>query len=209
MKRLLVYAILSIAIGCIVILVINTDTTNDKRIAYESFLNSSYQNAPEVYTDTGKKEMEMANPEMAAFQNYFMTLDPKLKRVPIERLKIAKQKTAEIKQAALLKNSANEIRWNSIPANMGGRTRAFMYDPNDPNGKKVWAGAVTGGLWSNDDISNIESSWSPNDNFWGSQSISTITYDPNNSTHFYIGTGEVETARIIYRESSSVGSGHL
>lgn len=31
--------------------------------------------------------------------------------------------------------------------------------------------------------------------------------DPNNSQNFYIGTGEVETARTIYRESSGVGGG--
>ena len=38
---------------------------------------------------------------------------------------------------------------------MGGRTRTLMFDPNDPNNKKVWAAGVTGGLWFNMDITNI------------------------------------------------------
>ncbi len=33
------------------------------------------------------------------------------------------------------------------PRNVGGRTRTMMFDPNDPSGKKVWAGSVSGGLW--------------------------------------------------------------
>ena len=41
---------------------------------------------------------------------------------------------------------------------MGGRTRAAMFDPNNPSGKKVWAGGVTGGLWRNNDITNDNSS---------------------------------------------------
>lgn len=30
---------------------------------------------------------------------------------------------------------------------VGGRVRGIMFDPNDPTGKKVRAGAVSGGLW--------------------------------------------------------------
>jgi photosystem II stability/assembly factor-like uncharacterized protein len=33
------------------------------------------------------------------------------------------------------------------PRNIGGRTRTFLVDPNDPSGKKIWAGSVSGGLW--------------------------------------------------------------
>jgi len=40
------------------------------------------------------------------------------------------------------------------PMNVGGRTRTLVFDPNDPTGKKLWAGSVSGGLWR---ISNYDS----------------------------------------------------
>lgn len=47
----------------------------------------------------------------------------------------------------------NDIFWNERgPNNIGGRTRAIMVDPNDPTGKTVWAGSVSGGLWKTTDI---------------------------------------------------------
>ena len=99
------------------------------------------------------------------------------------------------------------MTWEGYGADMGGRTRAIMYDPNDPNGKKVWAGGVTGGLWYNNNIQSAFSSWVPAGDFWPVLSIRCITYDPNNTQTFYIGTGEPETSLITYRESSGLGQG--
>lgn len=76
------------------------------------------------------------------------------------------------------------------PNNIGGRTRAIMFDPNDPTHKKVWAGGVTGGLWYNNDITNPGSSWTNVDDFWDNIAISCIAADPNNSNIWYVGTGE-------------------
>ena len=41
------------------------------------------------------------------------------------------------------------------PANVGGRTRTIMVDPNDPSGKTVWAGSIAGGLWKTTDIDAV------------------------------------------------------
>lgn len=41
------------------------------------------------------------------------------------------------------------------PVNVGGRTRTIMVDPNDPTGKTVWAGSVSGGLWKTTDIDAV------------------------------------------------------
>ena len=90
---------------------------------------------------------------------------------------------------------------------MGGRTRTAMFDPNDPNAKKVWAGSVTGGLWYNNDITDDNSNWQPVSDLWDNISISKIIHDPNNPMIFYAGTGEANTALITYRESSSRGIG--
>lgn len=79
------------------------------------------------------------------------------------------------------------------PYEVGGRVRGIMFDPNDPTGKKVWAGGVSGGLWYNNDITNANSEWTLVDGFWSNTTISCITSDPNNSQIFYVGTGEVET----------------
>lgn len=82
------------------------------------------------------------------------------------------------------------------PYDVGGRVRGIMFDPNDPTGKKVWAGGVSGGLWYNSDISDPNSEWSLVDSFWANTSISCIVSDPNNPKIFYVGTGEVETGDI-------------
>lgn len=41
------------------------------------------------------------------------------------------------------------------PNNVGGRTRAILPDPNDSEGRKVWAGSVSGGLWYTSDIHRV------------------------------------------------------
>ena len=75
------------------------------------------------------------------------------------------------------------------PDNVGGRTRAVMFDPNDPTNETVFAGGVSGGLWKNTNISNASSVWtqvSISENL----NVSSIAVDPNNNDIFYIGTGE-------------------
>lgn len=75
------------------------------------------------------------------------------------------------------------------PDNVGGRTRAIMYDPNDATNKRVFAGGVSGGLWVNDDITDPNSAWSEV-NIPKNLAVSVITYDPNDTNIFYLGTGE-------------------
>ena len=75
------------------------------------------------------------------------------------------------------------------PDNVGGRTRTIMFDPNDATNKRVFAGGVSGGLWVNDDITDGASAWTEV-NIPQNLGISCITYDPNNTNIFYVGTGE-------------------
>jgi hypothetical protein len=83
------------------------------------------------------------------------------------------------------------INWEERgPDNVGGRTRALMFDPNDGTNKKVWAGAVGGGIWYNDDITDASSSWNAVDDFMGSLAVTCLAYDPSSTTTFYAGTGE-------------------
>ncbi len=66
---------------------------------------------------------------------------------------------------------------------------------------------MTGGLWYRNDITDDNSRWQPVNDFWSNLNISCIKYDPNDPMTFYVGTGEAQTALIIYRESSGVGDG--
>ena len=75
------------------------------------------------------------------------------------------------------------------PTNVGGRTRAVMFDPNDATKETVFAGGVSGGLWKNTNISNANSVWT-RVGIPENLAVSTITYDPNNTNIFYVGTGE-------------------
>ncbi len=166
---------------------INKKTTN-----YSEFLKTEY-----------KKIKSFDKPDISGFRDFLMTQDPELQRVPLERLPRAfkaKQNTSQLK-------SANSLNWNNTETTMGGRTRDLMYDPTDATHKKVWACSVTGGLWYNTDITNSATQWQPVSDNWISMATTNICYDPNNTSTFYVGTGEPETAIHIYRESSGRGVG--
>ncbi len=178
-------------------------TKKFERIRYESFLQKEYRQAPPV-TIEQNESAAVDQPEMAAFQDQLMTLDPSTGSVPRERLIAACERTDAL---AAMKSGNNTIQWQAYSAEMGGRTRAIMFDPTDPAHKKVWAGGVTGGLWYNNDITSAISPWVPVGDFWPCLAIHCITADPNNPAVFYIGTGEPETAIQTYRESSGLGDG--
>jgi hypothetical protein len=179
-----------------------------KRTQFEVFLNDQFS-AIFLVNEIGENNpVEVDMPDIAALQDYFITIDPELKYVPKERLKEAYKQTKELEHAQFLK-STTQLEWQEAAANIGGRTRDIMWDPVDPAGNKVWAGCVTGGLWYNNDITDESSSWTAVDDFWQSLSVSSITYDPNDPNTFYVGTGEAQTALIIYRESSGLGYGIL
>ena len=173
------------------------------RNTYDHFLARQYQHLRSGNTANNSKPAD--HPDLAAFQNYFMTIDPQLKRVPSERLSKAYAYTRQLKNKQA--KSGNTLEWDETGSNMGGRTRALLWDPNDATGKKVWAGSVTGGLWYTNDIYNADSLWHVVNDFWPGLSISSLFADPSEPMTIYAGTGEYQTAREIYRESSGIGLG--
>ena len=175
----------------------------EKRKKFEAYLSSLNKKAP--FVKKGEKEgmPEADEPGMAEYHDFLMTFDPETGSVPRERLIPAMIRTQQL--AALKQSSA--IQWQGYPSDMGGRTRAIMYDPNDATHKKVWAGGVTGGLWYNNNITSATSPWVPVADFWSNLAIRCLAYDPANPQIFYLGTGEAETAMQTYRESSGLGTG--
>ncbi|MBJ6366725.1 PA domain-containing protein [Snuella sedimenti] len=166
---------------------------NEKRIAdlrktHERFLRNSPFKTSLKLTKEERKARRLP-PNKYFEREWELTLDPSTgKPEPKRVFELQKQ----LKERAMLAKvpGENTNNWEERgPDNVGGRTRAIMFDPNDPNGKKVFAGGVSGGLWVNNDITDANSAWTevaiPNN-----LSITCITYDPNNTTTFYVGTGE-------------------
>ena len=123
-----------------------------------------------------------------------LTMNPELGRPTSENLKAIKESmnNARLEAIASGRVSGDAIgnEWvERGPNNVGGRTRAVMFDPNDATNETVFAGGVSGGLWKNTNISNVSSVWtqvSISENL----NVSSISVDPINSNIFYIGTGE-------------------
>lgn len=156
----------------------------------------SYQlELQDKYEDLSYGEIEKLpkqdRPDLAALQHFQMTQDPQLGFPPIERKVAAYEKLLKNFKNNSGKTASSNIQWiERGPNNVGGRTRALMFDPNDATDKKVWAGGISGGLWINQDITNQDIGWTNIDDFMTSLSIATLTYDPNTTTTFYLGTGE-------------------
>jgi len=194
----------------LLVFVINLNIVNKvdnfvNRESFEKFLNEKLTNLLQEEENVNDKKLMADSPDKAALMDYFTTLDPELKLVPKQRLKEAYSKTRELQKQMAYK-STEQMEWQGTLSNMGGRVRAIMWDPNDPLQRKIWAGAVTGGLWYKQSVIDNEP-WLPVNDFWPGLAISCMTYDPNNTQSFYVGTGEAQTALIIYRESSGIGFG--
>lgn len=124
-------------------------------------------------------------------QEFVSTRDPQLGYPPTERLMEAILAEPLRGDQIFLTPGSTQSPWESRgPDNVGGRTRALVWDPNDSKGKKVWAGAVTGGLWSIDDISSSTATWTHHSGLWSNLTVTCIAFDPNNSSIMYVGTGE-------------------
>ncbi len=205
LKPVIVIPSLLLLISSVLVFSLLNNNTDDRE-EYEEFLLGE---SSRIMDDVTELEglPKPGQPEMAAVQNYFMTLDPVEKRVPLERLKTGYKLTKERENDLRLKSTASTLDWNIVSSNMGGRVRVIEYDPNYPNDDRVWAGSVTGGLWINEDLTNNLSGWSPVDDFWPSLAISSIAFDPLDPLIMYVGTGEAFTSTTIYRESSGLGVG--
>ncbi|MEP2772336.1 MAG: PKD domain-containing protein [Fulvivirga sp.] len=159
-----------------------------------------FKSSTDTVTDKLSQIHEMAKkdrPDLAAEQEFEMTKDPNLGYPPVQRkitaFKEAQKLLGNKKRAKAIDNVIWEERG---PDNVGGRTRALIWDPNDPSGKKVFSGTVAGGLWYNNDITDTESVWQNVDDFMANLAISTLAYDPNNTQIFYAGTGLGFTGRL-------------
>lgn len=181
----------------------------DAKQKHLSFLQNE-QRALAGIRDRADSMVRFTGVQYAALQNYYMTVDPELLRVPLERLFPARME-AERRLGEQSRKSTGlpPMIWEEMDSDMGGRSRAVMWDPNDEDVLKVWAAGVTGGIWYRENIFDPQSRWRIVDDFMEGLAVSCLTYDPVIPETFYAGTGEGQTARIIYRESTGRGFGIL
>jgi hypothetical protein len=96
--------------------------------------------------------------------------------------------------------SSGGLKWTEMgPDNVGGRTRALLIDPRNPN--RMYAGGVSGGLWFSDNAGGL---WQQvaNGDFWDNLAVTSICMAANGD--IYVGTGEG-----IYYFDSGNGTGGL
>jgi|GEM_PF-798947 len=110
-------------------------------------------------------------------------------RLPLETLRAARTQIAqrlERKKAAASRAGRAVEGWTELgPPNIGGRTRAIVIDPVNPN--IMYAAGVAGGVWKSTDGG---ASWSATDDFMANLAVSSLVMDPTNASVLYAGTGE-------------------
>ena len=205
-KNALLLCLTSICVLCSVSFYLlrenNTDKSTEKlRQKHKFFLdNSPYKNNKGL---SKKERSDFGLPPNGYYEQVWeLTIDPKTgEPMPEKLLKLQ----YELKQQRVLARGVGGSETNPWidrgPNNIGGRTRGIMFDPNDTDNKRVFAGGVSGGLWVNEDITNSNSAWTQVTGIDANISVTTIIYDPNDTSTFYIGSGE------SYVSGNAVGRG--
>lgn len=160
---------------------------------HKEFLeNSPFKNKENL---TKKERFQNGLPPNKYYERLWeLTMNPEIGRPTPENLDQIRNEIQEQWQLDIangrVPGDATDNNWiERGPNNVGGRTRALMFDPNDSTNETVFAGGVSGGLWKNTNISNAASSWTQID-FPEHVNVTKIVADPNDSNVFYIGTGE-------------------
>ena len=131
--------------------------------------------------------------DLAMEQEFMLTRDMSLNRIPKERLLIASEfKEEKLSQQSGLYTAVSGINWQERgPSNVGGRARAVWFDVNDaPLYRKVWAAGVSGGLWSTNDITIATPVWTKVGDFIDNLAVSSFAQDATTPQTMYFGTGE-------------------
>lgn len=187
MKSRILPLVLIISVISLLFISDNNEKRIDERVAYESFLNDH------IYLNRDHSDLyelkKQDRPDLGWELDYLLTMDPVTKRPERSRLFSTYSQIREKQKNRISGPGQETSPWvERGPNNVGGRTRAVVFDPSTTN--KVWAGSVGGGLWYNNDITDANSSWISVDDFWNNLSITSIAFDPNVTSTMYVGTGE-------------------
>ncbi|GHA48397.1 hypothetical protein GCM10007103_31590 [Salinimicrobium marinum] len=205
MKRKVLLFLLVIFVPALLILlnVRNRDMTADDeitelRLRHAEFLkNKQPQKANTKLSRKDKIQKGLPPNEYYELMAYF-TMNPALGYPePYKIHQLQKELAAKRRNKTALKapGQDGDVAWEERgPTNVGGRTRVLLFDPNDESGRRVFAGAISGGLWVNENITSENSPWQRVSGLAANLNISCITVDPRDSNIWYVGTGEQYTA---------------
>ena len=191
MKKL--YSMLLIVAALIFVLVIQHQKTSDVEVLrdqHQQYLdNSPFKQSLRL---TKEERKSLGLPPNAYYEQLWeLTLDPNIGRPMPER---AARLQEELRLQGLTNRGGGGDSFSPWvergPNNVAGRTRGIMFDPNDADFNRVFAGAVSGGLWVNDNITNPSSPWTLVPGAPANIRVNTIIHDPNDTDTFYIGSGE-------------------
>lgn len=174
----------------IIALIFILKNDNDKNLSSEytprELWNMEYQKKKErrikgTYSKADKPDL---------FTKYFKDITTQLGKsgtsysmnYKIEELQQAKERVKK------LKATKAELQWiERGPANVGGRTRALIVDPDDNTNNTWFAGAATGGVWKTTDGG---ATWTNLSDQFTNLSVNAMAMAESDRNVIYAGTGE-------------------
>ena len=143
------------------------------------------------YTPEESGENKLQNISERMKQELEQTRNPFTLDIPQDALMNAQIITQLLFELNSPSVAVNNLNWeNRGPSNVGGRTRAIMFDLSDASNNTVFAGGVGGGLWKTTNFQSSGASWSPIGDFFENIAITSIIQDAANHAIMYFGTGE-------------------
>ncbi|NIJ44103.1 hypothetical protein FHR24_000542 [Wenyingzhuangia heitensis] len=177
---------------CLLVVIVLYDKLHVSKKEFQELVKNHPRQERLKLTKRDRKKMGIP-PNKYFDQQYLLEMDPVTGKTYPENLEAIRTQNKGNQRFSAVPGQNEEMAWEERgPNNIGGRTRVVFYDPNDVSGKRVFAGGVSGGLWVNNDISNVNSMWVQvgiDENL----SVSCYAIDPNNSNTWYVGTGEAYT----------------
>lgn len=167
------------------------DSVDRLRTKYEDFI-ANHPNRKSMSLPKSERKAIGLPPNKYNEQDWLYSADPNLGR-PTPEITLAIQKDLNDKLVSgRVPGDGMDNQWvERGPNNVGGRTRALIFAPGSTT--KVFAGATSGGLWVNNNITSAASAWTQVSGVPSNMSVTCITVDPQNTNIMYIGTGEVYT----------------
>lgn len=93
-----------------------------------------------------------------------------------------------VQRKSKLRTATNSLEFvERGPGNVGGRTRALIVDPGDPDQETFFAGAASGGIWK---TTNAGEDWEYISSDIPNMGVNALVMAPTNTSIIYAGTGE-------------------
>lgn len=123
------------------------------------------------------------NPTTSAFFRAAQRLDENGRIAPGAIMRAVRQREDLVRQQ---RGGVSPAVWQSVgPFNVGGRIRAIVIRPDDPN--TIYIGSASGGIWK---TTNGGTNWKQLDDFMPTLAVSALVMAPGNPDVIYAGTGE-------------------